>query len=429
MEYVKTYYAATAPINPSRPSLSGRIRADVCVIGGGFTGLSAAIHLAERGASVVLLDAKRVGWGASGRNAGQVLNGLHADIESYVKRTSPSHRKVFEEALFEGPQIIDRISKTYQIDTDYRPISILAALTNSHLAYLAEKATEWRKHGHTGVELVSGVDVGKFIRNEHRYRGLLIDRWGGHFNPLKMALGEARALEALGGLIFENSKVVRIDTNQTSVVFTENGQVEARHVVMAGNAYITDLAPRLDRRSMVVGSQIVTTEVLPETVAKSLLPGGGCVEEMVLDANFYRLTADNRMSFGAGVNIGDQSEQQILKRVVPRMISLFPQMRSSRIEYAWSCNFLVTLNGLPQMGSTGTNTFYSQGCNGFGVSSSHLAGKILAEAITGSPNRFAAFSSISHYPIPGRSAFRVPYIMGGAYAYRWRDWISARLRP
>ncbi len=249
----------------------------------------------------------------------------------------------------------------------------------------------------------------------------MLDKSGGHIHPLNLALGEARAVESLGGKIFEDSAVVRIDEGEYPIVHTANGQVKARFVVVAGNAYLGKLLPQLAAKSMPCGTQVITTEPLGEELAHSLLPQDYCVEDCNYLLDYFRLSADKRLIYGGGVVYGARDPENIKAIILPKLLKTFPQLKGVRIDYTWTGNFLLTLSRLPQVGRIGSNIYYSQGCSGHGVTYTHLAGKLIAEVLTGQAERFDAFASLPHYPFPGGHALRVPFSALGAWYYSLRD--------
>lgn len=418
--YPDTYYASTVDLGKPRSVLSGDHEADVCIIGGGFSGISTALHLVELGVKVTVLEAQRIGWGASGRNAGQIVNGLHRELSYYQQKFDAQTSSTFSKLQFEGGRIIHRIIDDYAIDCDLGKIQVMAATNSKWVAELEQKLADWQLTGEADAEVVKGDRIRDFV-NIDRYRAILVDRRGGSLNPLKLVLAEAQQVENLNGTIHENSPVTRVETGDVTRVFTESGCVRAKKVVVCGNAYLEGLIPAPQRSSIVAGSQLMWTEPLEQSHADSLIPSRACIEEGELDANFYRLTHDNRMLFGAGLNLGHQDREKIIRVLRPRMLKLFPSLKDAGIVSGWSGNFLMTVNHTPQINRIGDSIYYAQGYNAFGITTTHLAGRSIAQAITSSSAEFDAFSKLTHMPIIGGKFLRVPYVMGGAYLYRIRD--------
>ncbi|MEQ6289546.1 NAD(P)/FAD-dependent oxidoreductase [Vogesella sp. GCM10023246] len=420
VEHTGSYYAYSANPSPERPALRGSLRADVCIIGAGYTGISTALHLAEAGFKVVVLEAARVGWGASGRNGGQIVNSYSRDIDVIEARHGADTARKLGAMAFEGGKIIRERIEKYGIQCDLKNGNVFAAFTQKQLDELAAKKALWERYGHTGLKLVDKAGM-KDIVSSDQYVGALLDNWGGHIHPLNLALGEAAAFEALGGQIFEQSAVVSVAKGTPATVKTAQGEVVADTVVVAGNAYLGDLIPQLAEKTLPCGTQVITTERLDPALAKSLLPGDNCVEDCNFLLDYYRLTGDNRLLYGGGTVYGARDPGEIERLVRPKMLKTFPQLENVKIEFGWTGNFSLTLSRLPQVGRVDSNIYYSQGCSGHGVTYTHLAGRIIAEAICGQRERFDAFASLPHYPFPGGRLFRVPMLTMGAWWYEMRD--------
>ncbi|MCK7551338.1 NAD(P)/FAD-dependent oxidoreductase [Marinobacter goseongensis] len=417
---VPSYYAASANRAPIRPALQGSIEADVCVVGAGYTGLSTALFLAEAGFRVVVLEAVTVGWGASGRNGGQIVNSFSRDLDTIERQSAPDHLRLLAEMAFEGSRIIRQRVKDYGIRCDLKEGGIFAALNSRQLGHLESQQALWRRFGYDKLELLDRKAIRDRIGTD-RYEGGAIDHTGGHIHPLNLALGEAAALESRGGVIHEHSEVIRIIPGEPARVKTRDGEVRAQFVVLAGNAYLGGLVPELGAKSMPCGSQIIATAPLDDDLANRLLPADNCVEDCNYLLDYYRLSGDRRLIYGGGVVYGARDPANVERLVRPNMLKTFPELGRVKIDYAWTGNFLLTLSRLPQMGRLNDNVFYSQGCSGHGVTFTHVAGKTLALAIQGQAERFDAFASLPHYPFPGGRALRVPFTAIGAWYYALRD--------
>jgi len=418
--HAPSYYAASANPSPERPSLMGTVEADVCIVGGGYTGLSAGIALAEAGYTVRLLEQARVGWGASGRNGGQIVHSYSRDIDVIESNFGRAVAEPLGRMMFEGAQIIrDRVS-TYKIQCDLKDGGIYAAMTKAKIHDLAAQKSLWEAWGHKGLTLIDDKRALQQFVNTDRYEGILVDTTGGHFHPLNLALGEAAALEQLGGVIFENSGVTRIDRGPTAVVHTAQGQVRAKFVIVACNAYIGELEPKLAAMSMPCGTQVIATEPLGAR-AREIIPCDYCVEDNSFLLDYFRLSGDNRLLYGGGVIYGARDPAKVESIIRPKMLKTFPQLKGVAIDYGWTGNFLLTLSRLPEVGKLSDNIYYSQGCSGHGVTFTHLIGRLLGEAIRGDAERFGAFAQLPHYPFPGGRALRVPFTAMGAMWYQMRD--------
>jgi gamma-glutamylputrescine oxidase len=420
MDHTTSYYAATAHPQPPRPPLRGSVGTDVCVIGAGFTGISTALHLAEAGFRVVVLEAARVGWGASGRNGGQVVNGYSRDIDVIERSCGAQTARSLGAMMFEGGDIIRERIARYAIDCDYRPGGAFVAVNARQMRELEAQCTRWAHYGNGDMELLDRRELRDVVASD-RYAGGLVDHRGGHLHPLNLVLGEARAVEQLGGTIHQQSPVQRIERGDTLRLFTPDGCVEARFAVVAGNAYLGRLVPELAAKSMPCGSQLVTTEVLGEERIRTLLPAGYCVEDCNYILDYFRASADHRLIYGGGVTYGGGDPASIERFLRPKLEATFPQLKGVKLAFAWGGDFLLTLSRLPQLGRIGGNLYYAQGYSGHGVSTSHLAGRLIAEAMRAQAERFDAFAHLPHYPFPGGRRLRVPFTALGATYYALRD--------
>lgn len=419
-EHTTSYYADSANDKNLRASLDGNITSDICVIGAGFTGLSTAIHLAEKGFNVTVLEAKRIGFGASGRNGGQIVHSYSRDIDFIEKHYGKEVGTEMGKMAFEGGRIIRRFAEQYNIDCHLKDGGIFAACNDKQLKELEGKKALWEAHGHKDLELLSADKIREHIGSE-RYSGGLLDHSGGHFHPLNLALGEAAAVESMGGKIYEDSEVIRIEEGDKPVVYTANGSVTCDYIVVAGNAYLGGLIPKLQSKAIPCGTQVITTEVLSEAQQKQLLPKDNCVEDCNYLLDYYRLSNEGRLIYGGGVTYGAREPSKIESMIVPNMLKTFPQLKGTKVDFAWTGNFLLTLMRLPQFGRIGKNMYYAQGYSGHGLTCTHLAGKVLSEVITGDSQRFDVFAGLPQYPFPGGRAFRVPFTAMGAFYYNLRD--------
>ncbi len=418
--YPASYYAATANSTVVRPELQDNKQADVCVIGAGYTGLSTALFLLEKGFSVIVLEAAKVGFGASGRNGGQIVNSYSRDLDSIERTASASAAKLIGDMAFEGGRIIRERVARYGIQCDLKDGGVFAAFNQKQMHHLEAQKALWERYGYQHLELLDEQGIQRVVACE-RYAGGMLDTQGGHIHPLNLALGEAAAVESLGGSIFEQSPALRVEYGDAPLVHTPKGSVRARFVVAAGNAYLGNLIPELAAKSMPCGTQVVATEPLDDEFANSLLPQDYCVEDCNYLLDYYRLSADKRLIYGGGVVYGARDPADIESIIRPKMLKTFPQLGKVKIDFAWTGNFLLTLSRLPQVGRLGSNIYYSQGCSGHGVTYTHVAGKVIAEALSGQAERFDAFASLPHYPFPGGQRFQVPLSALGAMYYNLRD--------
>lgn len=419
-DYIASYYAHSA--NPHRhfPRLEGEYEVDVCVMGGGFTGLSSALHLSKAGFKVALLEAHRIGFGASGRNGGQIVNSYSRDVDVIASKYGEAAGDAMAAMMFEGGEIIRSLISEHQIDCDYVAGGAFVALNRKQMHELTEQAERWQRHGNQTLQLLDKQSLHTVV-NSSRYVGGLSDGMSGHIHPLKLCLGEARTIESLGGKVFENSPVVKIEKGQTLVAHTEQGRVKAKFLVIGANAYLTHVLPELTKRNMPCGTQIVTTEVLGEQCCRELLPANYCVEDCNYLLDYYRTTADHRLLYGGGVVYGARDPANIEALIRPKLEKTFPQLKGVKIEFAWTGNFLLTLSRLPEFGRLDHNIYYMQGYSGHGVTATHLAGKVVAEALRGQAERFDVFAKLPHLPLLGGRALQIPFTALGASYYTLRD--------
>ncbi len=417
--HAPSYYAASANPSPARPALQGSVQADVCIVGAGYTGLSAALHLAEAGFKVVVLEANKVGWGASGRNGGQIVHSYSRDVDVIEAKYGLDTARALGSMIFEGADILRSRVRDYGIQCDLKDGGVYAAISNKKAEGLLHHRDLWQRWGHPGLQYFDGA-AARAVVNSERYSAVLVDPTGGHFHPLNLALGEAAAVESRGGVIYEGSQVNRIDRTANPVVYTEQGQVNAKFVVIAGNAYLGNLVPELAAKSMPCGTQVIATEPLG-ALADELIPSDYCVEDTNFLLDYYRLSADKRLIYGGGVIYGARDPAHVERIIRPKLLKTFPQLKDVKIDYGWTGNFLLTLSRLPQFGRLNSNVYYAQGCSGHGITMTHLAGRLLSEAIRGQAERFDAFAKLPHLPFPGGRLFRVPATALGAWYYQLRD--------
>lgn len=417
-----SYYAATANAAPQRAPLMGQRRTDVCIVGGGFTGLSAALELSGRGMSVVLLESERMGWGASGRNGGQLINGYSRSLEVIGKRYGPDAERGLGAMALEGARLIRERVAEHNIACDLIDGGFVAALNRKQLDGLRAERDTWARHGHHAPYIVERDAVRSIVASD-RYAGGLVDPLSGHFHPLNFLLGEAAAFELAGGVIHEQSRVEAVEHGAKAVVRTAQGSVEADIVLLCGNAYLDDAVPALTSRVMPVSSQIIATEPLDDR-AVALLPENHCVEDGNYILDYFRRTVDNRLLYGGGVVYGGQDPASISGKIWPNLLKTFPDLADVRIDFAWSGKFALTLTRIPQIGRLAPNVYFSHGDSGHGVTTTQLLGRLLGEAVRGQLERFDLFAALPYYPFPGGRTFRVPLSVLGSWYYAIRDRIG-----
>jgi gamma-glutamylputrescine oxidase len=419
-DHPDSYYLATAVLPGEQPRLEGAVRADVCVVGGGFTGLSAALHLAERGYDVVLLEAGRVGCGASGRNGGQVGSGQRLPQRTLERLFGETRaRSLFDLAEEAKATVRERIAR-HGIACDLKPGVLMAAWKSGDAVYL-ERNTEHlnRAYGYHHARFVPRAEMAEMI-GTRRYHGGALDTDGAHLHPLNFALGLARAALAAGVRIFERSRVAGIE-ERPPVAATEAGEVRARHMVLAMNGYLGRLMPRLAGRIMPINNFIIATEPLGETRARALIRDDVAVADTKFVIDYYRLSADRRLLFGGGETYRRRFPNDIRRFVRPAMLRVFPQLERVRIDYAWGGTLAITRTRLPHFARLAPDIFVAHGYSGHGVAMATFAGRLIAEAVAGTAERFDVMASLDPPPFPGGTLLRLPLLATGMLYYGLRD--------
>ncbi len=420
-EHTESYYAASANWVTDYPRLEEDLSCDVVVVGGGFSGVNTALELAERGYDVILLEANRISWGATGRNGGQIIGGIGHDPERFIKAIGEEGVREIYQMGIEARDVIRERVETYAINCDLKWGYCDVALKPRHMQQFAEwQAFEKRIGNPHPYTLLDREELKEFVRSD-RYLGGLHNTANGHIQPLNLCIGEARALESLGGRIFEQSRVHVLEHGERPVVRTEQGSVSAMQVVFAGNAYLGGLIPKLASRILPSSSSVIATEPLGEELARELLPGDVAVCDPRTALDYFRLSADRRMLFG-GLSNYTGLEPKDLEGVMRRkMEAVFPQLEGVRIDYAWSGWIGIGLNRMPQLGRLADNVAYIQAYSGHGVAPTHMMARITAEMIAGESKRFDVFASIHHWPFPGGKLLRRPALAVGMAYYKALD--------
>ena len=420
-DYPDSYYAASANPQPRHANLEGEESADVCVVGAGFTGVSAALHLAERGYQVTLLEAARVGWGASGRNGGQLGMGLRKDVIELEPRLGRARARVLWDMAAEAMDIIrDRIER-HAIRCDYKRGNLLAATRRRFLPQLAAEAELLSRHyDYDGYRMLDQAEIRAAVASA-QYCGGRMDSGGGHLHPLNYVLGMAQAAVEAGVRIYEDSQVERIEWQSSPLVKASRGQVRSRYVLLCGNAYLGNVEPRIRATVMPIANHVLATEPLGEERARALIRDDCCVCATKFVVDYYRLSADHRMLFGGGESYSYEEPSNLKEFVRRYMLKVFPQLRDARIDYAWSGQLAITMDRLPHFGRLGRSAFFVQGFSGSGVVLSQLAGRLMAEAVAGSAERFDVFAALPHRKFPGGALLRKPMLVAGMLYYALKD--------
>jgi gamma-glutamylputrescine oxidase len=416
----RSYYAATALRTQHHAPLSGAVRCDVAIVGGGLAGLCAALDLAERGRDVVLLEARELAWGASGRNGGQAIHGLACDQEVIEAQLGvPDARRVWDMTI-EALDLLQERMRRHAIDADWRAGFLGVATSARKGAGLSAWADRIAKVYDYPLTRIPPARIGEWIASG-RYHSGIHDPRSGHLHPLKYSLGLARAAAAAGVRIFEQTAVAALEAGPLVRLATPGGEVSAAQVLLAGNVYLQGIEPRLERRIMPVGTYIACSEALDPALADALVPtrSAVCDTDFILD--YFRTTNDHRMLYGGRVSYSTRTPRHIEESMRRRMVATFPQLASARIEYSWGGFVDITMNRAPDFGRIGRNVYYLQGFSGHGLALTGLAGRLVAEAMTGDASRFDVFARLQHRPFPGGRLLRMPALVLGMAWYRLKD--------
>ncbi|MEK1911100.1 MAG: FAD-binding oxidoreductase [Pseudomonas chlororaphis] len=419
-----SYYSASSLPQPDYPALAGEHQADVCVVGGGFSGLNTAIELAERGLSVILLEARKIGWGASGRNGGQLIRGVGHGLEQFAPVIGEDGVRQMKLMGLEAVEIVRQRIERFQIPCDLTWGYCDLANKPRDLEGFAEDAQELHDLGYRhATRLLQAHEMHSVVGSD-RYVGGLIDMGSGHLHPLNLALGEAAVAQQLGVRLFEHSAVTRIDYGPQVKVHTAQGSVCANTLVLGCNAYLNDLNPQLGGKVLPAGSYIIATEPLSEELAHALLPQNMAVCDQRVALDYYRLSADRRLLFGGACHYSGRDPRDIAAYMRPKMLQVFPQLASVKIDYQWGGMIGIGANRLPQIGrlKDQPNVYYAQAYSGHGVNATHLAGKLLAEAISGQQGGgFDLFAQVPHITFPGGKHLRSPLLALGMLWHRLKE--------
>jgi len=415
------YWTASAEPAP-RPPLAGDVTADVCVVGAGIAGCSAALHLAERGYRVVVLEGEKIGWGASGRSGAQAIFGVAASQEKLETLVGTADARAIWDVSLEGLALQRALIRQHGIDCDY-------VAGQLHVAIKARQETElraWhdelhRRYGYSSVSLVEGDALPAYV-DSRRFRMGLHDANSGHLQPLAYVRGLATAAERLGATIHEGTRALSFAQATDGVtVRTSQATVRARQLLLAGNAWLGQTAPALSRRIMSVGTYIVATEVLGEARASTLLPRNTAVTDINWVLDYFRRSSDHRLLFGGRVSYSGLDPFNTAEATRRRMLAVFPQLGDVRIAQAWGGYVDITMNRAPDFGRLSRDVYYLQGFSGHGISLAGIAGKLVADAIAGTSERFDVFARIPHREFPGGPLLRRPALVLAMLWYRLRD--------
>ena len=417
-----SWYQASAPGFTGSGPLKSDIRADVCIIGAGFTGLSAALELARAGRKVVVVEARKVAWGASGRNGGLVCTGFSPGMEKFENQLGLETARTCFSIAEEAKDLLKSRIRDLKIECDLKPGNIIAAARPGHISRIEEYAGEFIRYGYDRFEILDKAGLRQKL-DSPVYHGGLVDAGAAHIHPLKFARGLARAAIRAGVAIHEDSPVIQVHDGTPARVRTKSATITAGHVISACNAYIAGLLPALHRRVMPVASYILATQPLGEKRARSLIRDNEAVEDSNFVVDYYRLSGDHRMLFGGRASYSGLHPGDLGSYMRPRMLRVFPQLADVSIDYAWGGYIAITYSRLPDAGRLGKSIYYAHGYSGQGVALSGMFGKLVAQAVMAVSDRLDIFAQLKHPPFPG-GWLRRPALAAGMLFYRLKDIIG-----
>ena len=412
------YYEATRKLELVTDRLEGDLRTDVAIIGGGISGVSAALHLAERGFSVAVLEAEHIGWGASGRNGGQVLPGFGASqvkIKSLVG--AEASRRLWDMSI-EAVDLLHAQIQRFGIPCDPVRGYFHAAIKPRHVRELEEAQAELAELGAPVGKLLRGAELRARL-DSRRYLAILEDNISGHIHPLNYTLGLGRAAQAAGARLLSQTRVTSVEPGKIIRLHTPRGIVSANFMLVAGGAYLGALMRPIAGYIMPAGTYIMATEPRPDIAG--LIPGNEAVCDLNFVLNYFRRSPDDRLLFGGRVSYSTLPPPSLAASMLRRAQQVFPQLHDARVEYLWGGNVDITQNRAPHFGRLAPNILFTQGFSGHGVALTGLAGKVAAEAIAGQAERFDVFAGIPHARFPGGRRFRVPVLLLATTYFRLRD--------
>ena len=420
-QYPPSWYAATAPIRPPRPAARGTLRADVCIVGAGYTGLSAALHLRRAGLDVIVLEAHRAGWGASGRNGGQCASGQRREqdeLEAHFGKDVALRLWQFGE---EAKALVRELVARHAIECELSP-GVLHAFHRQRFvahgrAYVEKLASEY---AYPHARFLDRDEMRATVASPGYFGGVL-DTDAFHLHPLKYVLGLAAAAEAGGAKIFEGTRVTSVSAGDPATVLTADATVSARHVLYACNGYLGGLQGAISARVMPINNFIVATEPLGQAGARALIANNAAVADSRHVINYFRLTPDHRLLFGGGETYGYRFPPDIAATVRKPMQAVFPQLADIRIDHAWGGTLAITMNRMPALQRLSGNVLSASGYSGHGITIATLAGKIAAEAIGGQSSQFDFLAGLPQTRFPGGGALRWPLLVAAMTWFRLLD--------
>jgi len=421
MPTVSTYYADSADKQLAYPALLGDQRADICIIGAGYTGLSSALHLAERGYSVVVIEAETVGFGASGRNGGHVGIGQRKDQYYLEKQFGNEIARGLWDMGLDALDTVKQLIEKHRIDCDLKQGIVHLAHRRKYCSEFEAEVEHLRdNYQFDQMEYIDADTLPGFLDSQ-AYYGAQWDKASMHLHPLKYAQGLAKAATKAGVSIFEHSKVLSYSQDNSVVVHTATGTVTASELVLACNGYIDKLEPKINGYIMPINNFVIATEPLPDELAQAVSAKDTAMQDSRFVINYWKLSADKRLIFGGGENYRRGFPADINGFVRKYMLQVYPQLHDVKIDYGWGGTLAITLNRLPHFGRLGNNIWHMQGYSGHGVPTATFAGKLIAEAISGKLERFDLISNLPTRKFPGGTLLRWPGMVAGMLYFALRD--------
>ncbi|MDH4041169.1 MAG: FAD-binding oxidoreductase [Gammaproteobacteria bacterium] len=422
--HVDSWYAATANLKLDLPPLEGAADTDVCVIGGGYTGLSTAIHLRRLGYSVTVLEANKIGWGASGRNGGHVGTGQRLDQEQLEKWLGLDQAKALWQLGLEAVDTVCGLIEQHNIDCELKRGNLHVASKAGDIASLPGEVEHLQNvYGYRQIRYVDAAELAQ-MTSARGFGGATLNTGCRHLHPMNYVLGLARAALELGAQLHEGSRVLSYTEGEKISVRTDRGEVRARFLVVACNGYLEKLEPRTAGHIMPINNYMLATEPLSEEMARRLIRDDTSISDSRFVINYWKLSADNRLLFGGGESYSSRFPADIKGFVRKYMLRIYPELADTRIDYGWGGTLAITLKRMPDFGRLGPNVFYAHGYSGHGVPIATLAGKLLAEVISGTAERFDVMASVPASRFPGGTLLRWPGLVAGMLFYSLRDRIG-----
>ena len=415
-EHAPSYYAASANWQTDYPQLEGDLNVDVVIVGAGFSGVATAVELCERGYKVALVESNRIGWGATGRNGGQIIGGYGRDPAAFSSSIGSEGVSIVESMGSECVEIIKERIEKYNIDCDLKWGYCEVGLKKRHLKSYREWAAE-----DSAIQILDQNEIKQYVNSDLYLGGYYREDWG-HIQPLNLCIGEAKAAEVMGAKIFEQTQITRITYGENPAVHTDKGSIRANHVILCGNAYMGNLVPYLDARVLPATSCIIATEPLSDEQLQQTMVRDVAVCDSRAALDYYRLSADKRLLFGGLSNYTGLEPSNVQAVMHAKMAKVFPSLKNTRIDYSWSGSMGISVRRMPQIGRIkNSNVLYISGYSGHGVAPTHMTGRILAEAVDGDTHRFDIMNKMFHLPWPGGKLLRRPAMAVGMMWYKMLD--------